>query len=187
MTRAANALPITARAAARAGVRAFRAFRVVSRSTARLATVTTIVVSAGWTAESAADSVRISVPAAVGFAVTNVGASTIGSPSATTVSFLNLSAAGNNVLRISIKADSNFIPPSGAAIPASKVSWTTSGATNGTGSNGVLSTSAYNQVFLSGNGKKLGGVDLHWTLAAPGTPLRAGNHSVTVRWKLEAF
>jgi hypothetical protein len=157
------------------------------RAVAWVATLASILVSASWTAESAADSVRISVPAAVGFAVTNVGASTPGSPSATTVSFLTLSVSGSHLLRISIKADSNFVPPSGAAIPASRVSWTTSGATNGTGSGGVLSTSAYSQVFLSSNGKKAGSVDLHWTLAAPGTPLRAGNHSMTVRWKLESF
>jgi hypothetical protein len=152
-----------------------------------LTTLGVLVFLAGWTVESAADSVKITVPATVGFAVTNVGASTTGNPSATTVSFSSLSVTGTHVLRISIKADSNFIPPSGAAIPASKVSWTTSAALNGTGNSGVLSTTTYNQVFLAGAGKKNGSVNVSWTLAAPGTPLRAGTHTVIVRWKLESF
>ena len=136
---------------------------------------------------SAADSVNVAMPTAVGFAVTNVGVSTPGNPATTPVSFSSLNVAGSKVLRISVKADSNFVPPGGTAIPASKVSWTTSGATNGAGSAGVLSTSAYGQLFQSANGKKSGGVNVSWTLAAPGTPVRAGTHSLTIRWKFEAI
>ena len=136
---------------------------------------------------SAPETVTISIPAAVGFAVTNVGVTTAGSPASGAVTFLGLSVAGGHVLRISVKADSNFVPPSGTAIPASKVSWTTSGATNGTGSNGTLSTSTYGQLFQSSNGKKAGTVNVSWSLAAPGTPLRAGVHTLVVRWKLESF
>jgi len=136
----------------------------------------------------AADTVRISIPAAIGFAVTNVGVATPGNPGATTVSFSSLSVPTGRVLRISVKADSNFVPPGGAAIPASKVSWTTSGATNGVGTSGVLSTSAYVQLFEGASGnKKTGSVDVTWTLAAPGVPLRAGIHTLTVRWKLESI
>lgn len=141
----------------------------------------------GKAVESAPDSVRISLPAAVGFAVTNVGVSTTGSPSATSVSFSGLYVPGGRVLRISVKADGDFVPPGGAAIPASKVSWSASGATNGIGSGGVLSTSAYGQLFQSAATKKSGNVNITWTLGAPGIPLRAGNHSVLVRWKLESI
>ena len=135
----------------------------------------------------ATESVRITLPAAVGFAVTNVGVSTTGAPNPTTASFAMLSVSGSKVLRISVKADSNFVPPSGAAIPASNVSWATTGATNGIGTNGVLNTTAYGQVFVSAAGRKSGNVTVRWTLAAPATPLRAGLHSLTVRWKLESF
>lgn len=134
-----------------------------------------------------AESVRITIPAAIGFAVTNVGVATVGSPSAATVSFASLSVLNGRVLRISIKADSNFVPPSGTAIPASNVSWTTSSSTNGTGSGGVLSTSAYGQLFQSGNNKTAGNVKVTFTLSAPGAAIRAGNHTLTVRWKLESF
>jgi hypothetical protein len=146
-----------------------------------------VMVCRSWTTESAPDSVKITVPANVGFAVTNVGVATTGNPNPTTVSFSSLSVTGSHVLKISIKADANFVPPSGTAIPASNVSWTTTAASNGTGTNGTLSTTTYNQIFLAGNGKKSGSVDVHWTLAAPGTPLHAGTHTLTVRWKLESF
>ena len=136
---------------------------------------------------SAADAVSISIPAAVGFAVTNVSIATAGNPASGTATFSSLNAGRGGVLRISVKADSSFVPPSGPAIPASKVSWTTSGANNGTGSGGVLSTSAYSQLFQSAAGKKAGSVNVSWSLAAPGTPLRAGTHTLTVRWKLESI
>ena len=136
---------------------------------------------------SAPETVRITIPAAVGFAVTNVSTATAGSPASGTVAFLNLNIEDGRVLRISVKAESDFIPPGGPAIPASRVSWTTSSATNGVGSNGVLSTSSYGQVFQSSLSKKNGRVDVAWSLAAPGTAIRAGVHTMTVRWKLEAI
>jgi hypothetical protein len=149
--------------------------------------LTVLLLLRAETLDSAADSVSLTVPAAVGFAVTNVGVSTAGSPSATPVTFSSLSVSGSRVLRISVKADGNFVPPGGQAIPAAKVSWTTSGVINGIGSAGVLSTSAYGQLYQSSNGKKVGGVNVSWTLAAPGTPLRAGVHALTIRWKFEAI
>lgn len=137
--------------------------------------------------QSASEDVRITIPAAVSFAVTNVSVATAGSPASGSVSFNQLNVVTGHVLKVSVKADSDFVPPSGAAIPASKVSWTTSGATNGTGSNGTLSTSTYSQLFLSGATKKSGSVNVTWSLAAPGTGIRAGIHRLTVRWKLESF
>lgn len=136
---------------------------------------------------SAPDTVTITIPAAVGFAVTNVSAATAGSQASGTVSFANLNAAGGHVLRISVKADSDFIPPGGTAIPASRVSWTTAAASNGVGNNGALSKSAYGQLFQSGNGKKNGSVNVSWSLAAPGAGIRAGVHTLTVRWKIESI
>ena len=136
---------------------------------------------------SAPDSVSITIPAAVGFSVTNVSAATAGSPASGTVSFANLNVAGSRVLRISVKADTDFVPPGGTAIPAARVSWTTAGASNGIANNGVLSKSAYGQLFQSSTGKKSGGVNVSWSLAAPGHGVRAGVHTLTVRWKLESI
>jgi hypothetical protein len=138
---------------------------------------------------SAAETVKITLPAAISFSVTDVGLNTGGSPSPTTISFSNGTLLPIQSLRISVIALSDFVPPSGTAIPAANVSWTTSGATHGTGANGVLSTSAYVQVYQSTilNLSQSGSVDVTWTLAAPGTPLVAGNHVLTMRWKLEAI
>ncbi len=164
-------------------------FRSPQPSGPRRGTLLLLVFVQVWLASwlVSAESVRITVPAAIGFAVTNVGVATTGSPSAATVSFASLSVLAGRALRISIKADSNFVPPSGTAIPASKVSWTTSSPTNGTGSSGTLSTSAYGRVFQSTVARTSGSVKVTFTLAAPGVPLRAGNHRLTVRWKLESF
>ena len=136
---------------------------------------------------SAVDDVRISIPPAVAFDVTDVSLPTTGRPIADTVRFNSLGVSAGRVLNISVKADSDFVPPGGPAIPASKVSWTTSGATNGVGSNGVLSTSAYGLLFRSGVTKKNGNVDVSWVLAAPGTNVQAGLHRLTIRWKLESI
>lgn len=153
----------------------------------RLIVVTAGCLVAAWPVDSAPETVRITVPASVGFAVTNVGTNTSGNPATSTVSFSSLNLSGSRVLQISVKADGDFVPPGGPAIPASKVSWTTSAASNGTGSGGTLSVSSYAPVFKSAAGKKNGSINLNWVLAPPGTPLRAGNHMLTVRWKLEAI
>jgi hypothetical protein len=150
----------------------------------RLATVVLLVLLGS---SVLAESVKITLPASVAFAVTNVSVATTGSPNPTPVSFSVLSVTAGHALRISVKADADFTPPSGTAIPASNVSWTTSAPSNGVGSNGTLSNAAYVQLFQNTLGKNNGGVSVAWTLAAPGTPLRAGNHLLTLRWKVEAI
>jgi hypothetical protein len=159
--------------------------RLRRHATAGLLAIGLSIITAGL--GSAAETVKVSIPAAIGFAVTNVSVATPGSPASAAVSFSQLTVNSGRVLRISVKADSDFVPPGGAAIPASRLSWTTSSASNGSGSSGVLSTSVYGQVFQSASGKKAGGVNVSWSLAAPGTPLRAGTHTLTVRWKLESI
>ena len=147
-----------------------------------------LAVSLGTSAlSSAVDDVRITLPAFVSFDVVNVGAPTTGQPIADAVQFNSLTVPAGRVLRISVKADGDFVPPGGPAIPASRVSWTTSGATNGVGSSGVLSTSAYGQLFQSASTRKSGNVNVTWVLAAPGTSVRAGLHRLTIRWKLESI
>lgn len=148
-----------------------------------LGTVTASVLSA-----AAQETVRITVPSAVSFAVTDVSRSTTGVPSTARISFSDAILIPGRALRVSLKADAAaFTPPSGSSIPASNVSWTTAGANGGTGSNGTLSTSSYVLVFQSAPVTLSGYVDLGWTLAAPGSGIRAGSHQLTIRWKVESI
>src|ERR1700676_2514873 len=142
------------------------------------------------TAASAAgqETVNIAVPSAVSFSVTDVTQGTSGGPNPMTVSFSNAHLSAGRALRVSVQADgAAFTPPSGLGIPTSKVSWTTVGASGGTGLNGTLSSSSYALVFQSDPARTAGHIDLAWTLAAPGSGIRAGSHQLTIRWKLESI
>jgi hypothetical protein len=61
----------------------------------------------------------------------------------------------------------------------------------GTASNGTLAGGTYTQVYQSPSNLKStdsGSVSLSWTLAAiAAAGLRSGTHTLTVRWKFEAF
>jgi len=132
--------------------------------------------------------VNVTVPAFVSFAVTNVKVSTTGSPNPFTVSFTNAKDFKKLAFRISVKAVAgSFTPPAGPSIPASKVSWSIVSAQNGTGYNGTLSSTAYTIVYQSVLEPSSGSVRLAWSLAAPGASgLRAGNHTLSLTWRLEA-
>jgi hypothetical protein len=134
-----------------------------------------------------AETVTVTLPTLVQFNVTNVGVDTIGSPSPSHASFSDSALKNNRGVHFMVKADSNFVPPSGTAIPASNISWVTSNPSHGIGTNGTLSTAAYADVFQADSDSVSGGFDMAWKLAAPGTPLRAGTHSLTLRWKLESI
>jgi hypothetical protein len=138
---------------------------------------------------AAQETVSITVPAAVFFNVTDVSVSTNGAPSPMRVSFSN-ATLGSKSLRVSVQPDvAAFTTPngSGTSIPASKVGWTIVEQHNGVGINGTLSSSSYALVFQSNPATPDGYVDLGWTLAAPGAGIRAGNHQLTIRWKLESI
>jgi hypothetical protein len=139
----------------------------------------------------AAQTVSVTVPAGVTFSVTDASASTAGSPS-TQVAFSNPSGFTNaQKLRISVQADaSTFSGPGTTRIAATKVSWTAT-TSKGTASNGTLAGGTYTQVYQSASNLKStdsGSVSLSWTLAAiAAAGLRSGTHTLTVRWKFEAF
>lgn len=136
----------------------------------------------------AQETVSIAVPSAVSFSVTDVSTNTTGSPSPATISFSNANLELGKALRVSVQADASaFTPPTGASIPASHVSWSTLGAAGGTGWNGTLSSTSYTLVFQSDPSPTSGHVDLEWTLAAPGSRIRAGTHQLAIRWKLESI
>jgi hypothetical protein len=154
--------------------------REVIRVLALAAAITT------WAARvDAQQVVLISLPSAVSFNVADVMQDTVGTP--TTVSFTVLNLLLFHAVQISVKADADFTPPSGASIPASNVSWTTSNASFSTGFSGTLSTASYGAVLrtptsLLGSGS----IDVQWTLAAPGASIRAGTHAAVMRWRLES-
>jgi hypothetical protein len=150
-------------------------------------TLTVVGVASLMPRAASAQTVTVSVPAAVTFNVTNVGVDTVGSPAPTRVSFSGVLLL--SVLRISIKADApGFTPPSpSTAIASSNVRWTTSNASGGSGSNGSVSSAVWTQLFQSTLLATTGRVDVTWTLAAPGGGIRAGSHTLTIRYKLEAM
>jgi len=140
-------------------------------------------------APAAAQNVTITLPATETFVVQNVQTSANGAQTTITWSTNGNFSQGKH-FRISVKADvANFTPPSSgrSSIAATKVTWTVAAATNGTGSNGTLSSTAFTAVYDAGNGKKSGSVTLNWNLGAPGTNIRSGNHLLTVHWRLESI
>ena len=133
--------------------------------------------------------VTVTVPSGVSFSVVDVSASTTGSPTPMRISFSNaIGFKGSNKLKISVQADSStFAGPGTTRIAVSKVSWTAT-ASPGSASNGTLTSTSYTQVYQSPARPTSGSVDLNWTLASiAAAGLRAGTHTLTVRWKFEAF
>ena len=145
-------------------------------------------VTASAVPAAAQETVSVTVPSTVSFSVTDVSRSTSGAPNPTTISFSNANLIPGKALRLSVQASgAGLTPPSGLSIPASNVSWTNLGASGGTGWNGTLGSSFYTLVFQSDPARTSGHVDLGWTLAAPGSGIRAGNHQLTIHWKVESI
>ena len=90
---------------------------------------------------------------------------------------------------VSGRADAaTFAGPGTTRIPATKLSWTAV-TSSGAAINGTLSSTAYSQVYAaSPSSPSSGSVDPTWTLGAiTAAGLRAGTHTLTVRWRLEAL
>jgi hypothetical protein len=145
-----------------------------------------------WTAASASvsaqETVTIAVPSFLSFSVTDLTSITNGGPSPSSVSFSAASLTAGKAVRVSVIADAAaFTPPGGPGIPVAKVSWRVLGANRGTGANGTLSSSSYGLVFQANPATASGHVDLAWSLAALGSGIRAGNHQLMIRWKVESI
>lgn len=136
--------------------------------------------------------VSVTVPTGVSFAVRDVTATTAGTPATTQVTFSNpRNFAKTEQLRVSVQADSaTFAGPGTTHIATSKVSWIAS-TSSGTASNGTLAAGSYTQVYVSPSNLKnssTGSVTLSWSLApVAAAGLRSGTHTLTIRWKFEAF
>jgi hypothetical protein len=157
------------------------------RIPSRIGLVALGAIAIGGNAALAQEHVDFDAPVSVVFLVTDVGASTPDG-SVTTLSFSNASLTAGKKLRISVQADVSdfYISTGGTAIAASRVSWTTSNASSGTGWGGTLSSGGYATVFESNADPTAGSVDISWQLSAPGSGTRAGDHTLTLRWKLES-
>lgn len=131
----------------------------------------------------------IAIPAGVSFNVVDPAVSTTGNPAPFRVTITNGSVGRGQRIYVSVKADTtNFSGPGTTRIPASNVSWTATAVNGGTGSAGTLSSTAYVQVYRTRTNPGSGAVDMTWMLAAPSAAgLMAGTHSLTVRWRIEAF
>jgi hypothetical protein len=136
----------------------------------------------------AAETVTTTIPAAVSFSITDVTATTVGSPNPFTVSYTGSALVAGHALYISVRANAaNFTTPgAGTAIPCGNVSWTITGALRGTGSAGTLSTT-YALVYTSMVNPTNGNVQIHWLLAPPPAGICAGSHSLSMTWKLESM
>jgi len=129
---------------------------------------------------------RVFTPATILFQIMDVSAATPAS-SVTTVSFDTASINPGQALRISVKADGDIVMPGGGVIPSTSVAWTASNVMNGIGMNGSLNNLTYTPVFQGNADATAGGVDLSWTLAAPGGSVTAGTGEATLRWRFEAI
>jgi hypothetical protein len=150
-----------------------------------IATVCAVVLAT--VSNATAQNVTITLPTTNTFNVQNVQLST--GATRTTITWSSSGSFSGTHFRISVKADTaNFTAPATGrtAIPATDVSWTIVSATNGTGINGTMNSSAYTVLYNAGNGKKSGTVVVDWNLAAPGTNHRSGNHQLSLHWRLDA-
>jgi hypothetical protein len=77
--------------------------------------------------------------------------------------------------------------PGGGVISSTSVAWTAGNVMNGIGMNGSLNNLTYTPVFQGNANATSGGVDLSWTLSAPGGSVSAGTGEATLRWKFEAI
>jgi len=136
------------------------------------------------------DQARVTVPAGVTFAVTNVSANTAASDASVTIDAIVLAAATNQ-LKISLQANAaSFTPPVAGATTwaAGDVTWNAATWTNATGASGTLDSSAYNEVATcTADASSCTTNGLVFTLGAKATVKRAGNHTLQVRWKFEAI
>lgn len=129
-----------------------------------------------------ADQVSVLITSSMTFSVTNIAASSTGSPTVT-VNYSSASLASGNQLQISVRAASNFTSSWGPAISAQKVTWIISGASAGSGTAGTLSRTQWKQVYLSNPNPSTGSVSLTFSLAAPGSGTQAGTQHLDLEWQ----
>ena len=136
---------------------------------------------------------NVSVPAGVAFSVTDVTSSTPASAATLGVSNIVLATAAKQ-LRLSVMANaSSFTAPAGSGAgavtwDATDVSWNAPAWTNGAGTAGTLSGSAFNTVATSdAAAASMSTSGLVFTLGSKPTVNRSGSHTLNITWKVESI
>lgn len=179
------------RSAVQASVLAFGAIAVMAGTASAQVTVslpdssqTTILTA------TVAEQARVTFPSGVSFTVADVASNTASGNASVNASNIVLSTATKQ-LRVSLQANAAaFTPPvSGATTwSAADVTWGAGTWTNATGAAGTLSSSAYNEVATcAANAASCDTSALVFTLGAKSTVQRSGNHTLVVRWRVEAI
>jgi hypothetical protein len=125
------------------------------------------------------EQVRIQVPPAVVFPVTDLHVKTT---TTTLLSFDHALLAPGSRLRISVRAEGLDLGTGALA----RVSYAAR-AHGGIAFSASLRDTELTPIFESDPLTLAGTVEIAWTLEPPGRFDRAGNHSVTLRWKVEAI
>ncbi len=154
-------------------------------------TTVTLPDTSQTTAASAtiSEQVRITVPAGVSFAVTNVGATTTAAAAAVAIDRIVL-GTNTKQLRISLRAASVSFTAAGGGTTwsAADVSWNAATWTTALGSTGTLSAAAFGTVATCSAGTTACGTgNLIFSLAPKPTIQRAGSHTLVVTWKVESI
>ncbi len=137
-----------------------------------------------------AEQARVTFPAGVSFTVADVASATASANASVNVSNIVLATATKQ-LRISLQANAAAFtaPVSGATTwAASDVTWGAGTWTNATAAAGTLSNSSYNEVATcAANAASCNTSALVFSLGAKSTVQRSGNHTLVVRWRVEAI
>ena len=132
---------------------------------------------------------RVTLPTGVNFNVSDVTSATTATGAGLTISNIVMATATKQ-LKVSVQAEAaSFTAPGGATTwSASDVTWNAATWTSAAGASGTLSNSAYNAVATcTADSAACSTTGLQFTLAAKPTVQRSGNHTLTVRWKVEAI
>lgn len=135
-----------------------------------------------------ADQATITVPSAIAFTVNDVTSAT-DATALQTVSITNVVLHDGKKVQVSLLADAaNFTAPTGGSVTwaATDVSWDAPVWTGGTGTATNLTTGGSIVATSTANATTLSTTLLKFTLAAKPTVDRAGDHTLTAKWKVES-
>ncbi|CAN5673722.1 hypothetical protein BH18ACI5_BH18ACI5_29880 [soil metagenome] len=132
------------------------------------------------------ETARVTVPAVIVFEVNDIGATSDAITGVTVISFDQTSLTPGRALRLSAKADGDLTRADGGPVPVATITWRTSAVSNGAGVNGTLSKTAFTEVYQSNILVTSGSVTVTWSVALSGTPMRAGPHQLSLRWRVDS-
>jgi hypothetical protein len=149
-----------------------------------------VALAAAVGSAGAQETVTIAVPMAVSFPVTDVSRSTSGAPGLSTISFSNANLSPGRALRVSGRRMPHHLRRRTVrAFPPRTCHGPTLGRVGHRMERDaglILFWARVPEQPLAAP-RTSGHVDLSWTLAAPGSGIRAGHHQLTIRWKVESI